>query len=220
MRRRKLGNGAVASSFSQQITISNNKVLFSAGAFAIESSAMRITSGILGGRRFKVPKMGVRPTSERAREAVFSSVGERVCGARVLDLFAGAGGLSLEAWSRGAADVVAVEKISQHRKNLEQNFQSLAGDPDLGIWSVVQADVYTYLQRAPGAFDLIFADPPYDEADLQKVLELVGDALAPGGLLIFELRKRTRYEVPSGWELVKDKNYGGTKVLFLKAVES
>jgi 16S rRNA (guanine966-N2)-methyltransferase len=203
---------------------------------------MRITSGILKGRTFKVPKIGVRPTTERTREAVFSSVAAYVPGARVLDLFAGAGGLGLEAWSRGAAHVTAVEKVSNHWKNLQQNFQSLEpassdfsasrreGDPSfqplekqkgagsacLGRWEVVRADVYDYLKRAPGPFDLIFADPPYDEVDLPKLLEVLGDALAPEGLLVFEMHKRDSYTLSPEWTCLKEKKYGSTKVVFLE----
>ncbi len=95
---------------------------------------MRITSGILKGRTFKVPKIGVRPTTERTREAMFSTLVAYVPNARVLDLFAGAGGLGLEAWSRGAESVTAVEKVSKHWKNLEQNFQTLeAGSTGMPI---------------------------------------------------------------------------------------
>jgi len=196
---------------------------------------MRITSGILGGRTFKVPKIGVRPTTERTREAIFSALQAYVPGARVLDLFAGAGGLSLEAWSRGAAHVTAVEKISQHWKNLQQNFQSLeagstgglavfqgsekkkgADSACLGSWEVVRADVYDYLKRPVGPFDLIFADPPYDEVDVPRLLEAVGDTLAPGGLLVFEMQKRDSYTLPVEWISLKEKKYGSTKVIFLE----
>ncbi|MBI9020799.1 MAG: RsmD family RNA methyltransferase [Verrucomicrobia bacterium] len=206
---------------------------------------MRITSGILKGRTFKVPKDGVRPTTERTREAVFSSLMAHVPGARVLDLFAGAGSLGLEAWSRGAASVAAVEKVSNHWKILEKNFQSLeptasdfsasrrksdpsfqgsekqegAGSACLGDWEVVKADVYDYLKRPVGPFDLIFADPPYDEVDLPKLLEALGDALAPEGLLVFEMHKRDSYTLPSEWKLLKEKQYGSTKVIFLEQVK-
>ncbi len=176
---------------------------------------MRITSGILKGRTFKVPKEGVRPTTERTREAVFSSVAAYVPNARVLDLFAGAGGLGLEAWSRGAESVTAVEKVSKHWKNLEKNFQGLEGDPELGTYKVVRADVYEYFKRSPGPFDLIFSDPPYDEVDLPKLLDVLGDALAPEGLLVFEMHKRDAVEVSEPWKLLKEKKYGSTKVLFL-----
>jgi len=190
---------------------------------------MRITSGILKGRRFNVPKTGVRPTTERTREAMFSTLVAYVPNARVLDLFAGAGGLGLEAWSRGAASVTAVEKVSKHWKNLEQNFQSLeAGstggpksfqaleNPELGKWKVVRADVYDYLKRPVGPFDLIFADPPYDEVDLPKLLDVLGDALAPEGLLVFEMHKRDSYTLPPEWNSLKEKKYGSTKVIFLE----
>ena len=177
---------------------------------------MRITSGILGGRTFNVPKIGVRPTTERTREAVFSVLMTVVPGARVLDLFAGAGGLGLEAWSRGAASVTAVEKISQHEKIIQANFKALEGDSDLGSWDVLRADVYDYLKRSVGPFDLIFADPPYDEVDLSKLLDVLGGALAPEGFLVFEMHKRDDYTLPPQWTLVKEKRYGSTKVIFLE----
>jgi 16S rRNA (guanine966-N2)-methyltransferase len=176
---------------------------------------MRINSGILRSWTFKAPEDGLRPTMEQAREAVFSSLAARVPGARVLDLFAGSGGFGLEAWSRGAASVTAVEKVSKYCRILETNFQSLSGDPDLGSWQAVQADVYEYLKRAVGPFDLIFADPPYDEADLPKLLEAVGGALAPDGLLVFEMRSRGPAAVSEGWKLLKEKKYGGTRILFI-----
>lgn len=198
---------------------------------------MRITGGILRNRTFKVPKDGMRPTMERAREAVFSSLAARVPGARVLDLFAGSGGLGLEAWSRGAASVTAVEQVSKHWKILQENFQTLDGDPDLGGWDVVQSDVYDYLKRCPrppaaategrpvgagadraesSGFDLIFADPPYDKADLPKLLEAAAGALAPAGLLVFEMRSSDAYNVSPEWKLIKEKTCGETKVLFLE----
>ncbi len=177
---------------------------------------MRINSGILRGRVFKVPKDGLRPTMEQAREAVFSSLVARVPGARVLDLFAGSGSLGLEAWSRGAASVTAVEKSSRIWKILSENFQSLETD-GLGDFQVICEDVYNFLKRDAGSFefDLIFADPPYDEADLPKLLEAVGGVLAKGGILVFEMRSRGAYSVSDGWNLIKEKVYGGTRMLFL-----
>jgi len=206
---------------------------------------MRINSGILGRRTFNVPKDGLRPTMEQAREGVFSSLAARVPGSRVLDLFAGSGSLGLEAWSRGAASVTAVEKVPKHWKILQGNFQSLEpARPDfsasrrksddsfqglenqdgadsacLGSWQAVQADVYEYLKRSPDCFDLIFADPPYDEADLLKLLEALRNVLAPDGLLVFEMRSREAYSVPPEWNLIKEKRYGGTRMLFLELVK-
>lgn len=166
-----------------------------------------------------MPKDGLRPTMERAREAVFSSLAARVPGANVLDLFAGSGSLGLEAWSRGAARVTAVESASKHWKTLRENFQTLEGDPDLGAWEAVQADVYDYLKHCRSRFDLIFADPPYEEADLPKLLALAGPVLAPGGLLIFEMRAYGAVAVSEPWSLLKERKYGGTRMLFLEYTE-
>lgn len=153
---------------------------------------------------------------EQAREGIFSSLAARVSGARVLDLFAGSGSLGLEAWSRGASSVTAVEKVSKHWKVLQENFQTLSGDPDLGSWNVVQADVYEFLKRGGGPYDLVFADPPYDEADLEKLLGALGGVLAEGGILVFEMRARGAYSLPADWTLIKEKRYGGTRMLFLE----
>lgn len=158
----------------------------------------------------------MRPTTERTREAVFSSVAAYVPGARVLDLFAGAGGLGLEAWSRGAASVTAVEKVSKTWRVLQKNFQTLEPTIGLGSWEAVRADVYDYLKRRVGPFDLIFADPPYEEVDVLKLLDMIGDALAPDGLLVFEMQKRDSYTLPSGWVCLKEKKYSSTKVIFLE----
>lgn len=177
---------------------------------------MRIISGILGRRGFNVPKDGLRPTMEQAREAVFSSLAARIPGARVLDLFAGSGALGLEAWSRGAASVTAVEKVSKHWKILRENFQTLETAEGLGQWEAVHADVYDFLKRSAGSFDLIFADPPYDEADLAKLLEATAGVLAEGGILVFEMRARGAYSLPPDWSLIKEKRYGGTRMLFLE----
>jgi len=199
--------------------MSNNKYRFAGWANALACEAMRIISGILRGRTFNVPKDGLRPTMEQAREAVFSSLAARVPGSRVLDLFAGSGSLGLEAWSRGAASVTAVENVSKHWKILQENFQALAAVPDLGSWQAVQADVYGFLKRGAGSFDLIFADPPYAEADLAKLLELAAGALAPDGLLVFEMRSRGAYSLPAGWSLIKEKAYGGTRMLYLEQIK-
>lgn len=179
---------------------------------------MRITGGRLRNRRFTVPADGMRPTMERTREAVFSSLAARIPGARVLDLYAGSGAYGLEAWSRGAASVTAVEKQSAFFKTIQENFQALDGDSALGRWDVVQADVHDFLTRAagPSGFDLIFADPPYDEADLPELLAALNGAPAPGGILVFEMRSKDAYSLRPDWALIKEKVYGESRILFLE----
>src|SRR5215469_14118308 len=126
---------------------------------------MRITGGKHARRLLKAPKgLDVRPTPDLVKQAVFNSLGERVMGAQVLELFAGTGALSLECLSRGAASVVCVEKSARHAEVLRRNFEAAGFGPEL-LQARVQ-DVFAAVgQLASNAtqFDLILADPPYGE---------------------------------------------------------
>src|SRR5436190_12018099 len=124
---------------------------------------MRITGGQAGGRLLKAPKgLAVRPTPDLVKQAIFNSLGVRVVGARVLELFAGTGALSLESLSRGAIAAVCVEKSSRHSDILRKNFEA-AGFPSESVHVRTQ-DVFAALAQLAAAgeeFDLVFADPPY-----------------------------------------------------------
>lgn len=179
---------------------------------------MRITSGLLRNRRFNVPKQEVRPTKERVREAIFSSLGGNCTGLKVLDLFAGAGSLGLEAWSRGAKSVTFVEQSSLVLKTLQENIQILGCD-ELGKAKSIRADASRFLGRAGEAFDLIFADPPYDlpDAMAQTLAGIVEHSvLTDGGVLVYELRSSDAFDVSPEWELIRNKVYGDTRVLMFK----
>src|SRR3954452_1514587 len=121
---------------------------------------MRAIAGSAGGGRLAVPTRGVRPTMDRVKAAIFSSLGETVIGARVLDLFAGTGALGIEALSRGAANARFVDHDRQAVAVIERNLAKtkLSG-------RVVQRDVFDFL-RGPisqESYDIIFADPPYEK---------------------------------------------------------
>ena len=118
---------------------------------------MRVIAGSAGGIGLAVPKRGVRPTMDRVKTAIFSSLGDAVIGARVLDLFAGSGALGIEALSRGASSVVFVEGDGQSAEIIESN---LAKTKLKG--RIRQQDVFDFLRHASGAelFDIVFADPP------------------------------------------------------------
>ncbi len=176
---------------------------------------MRITSGRLKGRVFKAPKVGMRPTKGLVREAIFSSLATRVLDARVLDLFAGAGGVAFEAWSCGASSVTAVENVFSHWKILQKNFQTL-NDEALGGFQIVRSDVFDFLEHNTKQFDLVFADPPYQNADLPRLLKALNDALAVHGVLVFEMHSSNAYSLCPSWNLCKEKVYGKTRTLFLE----
>jgi 16S rRNA (guanine(966)-N(2))-methyltransferase RsmD len=153
---------------------------------------MRVIAGQWGGRRLQAPAgAATRPTSDRVREALFSILGERVAGARVLDLFAGSGALGIEALSRGAAEATFVDSSPAAVKAVRANLEALGADAE-----VRRAEARVFLRSASGAgrhYDLVFLDPPYRLAErlgreLSKALAAV---LAPGGLAISESDRRS-----------------------------
>lgn len=182
------------------------------------SHNMRITGGIFGGRKVRIPNRGVRPTQSRVREAIFSSLAATVPGARVLDLFAGSGALGLEAWSRGAEQVVFVDKSPVQCRIIQDNIRALA-ESGPGPGPCIPADAVAWLKKNEGSycFDLIFADPPYGQAPawLEKTLHALEQhsMLAPGGRLVFEMAVQDPMDLHPPWQLVKDKTYGKTRVL-------
>jgi 16S rRNA (guanine966-N2)-methyltransferase len=190
---------------------------------------MRITGGNAARRILKVPKgFDVRPTPDLVKQAVFNSLGGRVVGAHVLELFAGTGALSLECLSRGAISAVCVEKSPRHAETLRQNLQ-LAGFPPESLQVRVQ-DVFAALAQMAAAgehYDLILADPPYGEKNVgrrstslaQQLLDEVTlpKLLQPEGLLVLGHTKRDTLSVPDFWEERKMLKHGDTIMRFLRA---
>jgi len=180
---------------------------------------IRIIAGEFKGRRLAVPEgRRVRPTAERVREALFSILGERVIGARVLDAYAGTGALGLEALSRGAHEVVFVESDRAAVRRLREHLETLGA---VDRCSVHEAEAVSWLKAPCGAeiFDLILADPPYAGGEGQR---LAGPAaarrLAPGGWLVLE-REAARAPVEAGGEILplfRTARYGGTCLDFYR----
>jgi 16S rRNA (guanine966-N2)-methyltransferase len=181
---------------------------------------MRVIAGRAGGVRLMAPKNGVRPTMDRVKAAIFSSLGEIVIGARVLDLFAGTGALGIEALSRGANSALFVEEDRQSITAIEKNLSKtqLAG-------RVRQQDVFGFLKNARATtekFQIVFADPPYDkmksgERFTEKLLadEALPRLLESGGVFVLEKRPSEEVAPPRLWQVTRQKTYGATEVLFL-----
>ena len=172
----------------------------------------RLISGVAGGRRLKVPRSGVRPTGDRAREALFNSLGSllELRGSTVLDLYAGSGALGLEALSRGAASVVFVESSPGVLPVLKANLASVG----LPGGRVIAGSVPTVVGGAPpAAFDVVLADPPYatPAEEVQAVLRdlVAGGWLAPGAVLVVERSSREKdWEWPTPLSGLRDRRYG------------
>jgi 16S rRNA (guanine966-N2)-methyltransferase len=182
----------------------------------------RIISGFADNLTLAVPKTGTRPTSDRVREALFSSLDARdeIAGRRVLDLYAGTGGLGLEAASRGAASVVLVEKAPAAAKALRKNVDAVVGRAPAGKAprvDVVAQPVRSYLGGGAGLVDLVFFDPPYElsAAELAADLEALLPSLAEEALVVVERASRDGEPGwPDGLTLDARKSYGDTTVWF------
>ena len=190
---------------------------------ATAQGKLRIIGGTWRSRQLPViDAEGLRPTTDRVRETLFNWLQTDVPGSRCLDLFAGSGALGLEAASRGAAEVVMVEKSPAVYKNLQQNIEKLAASQV----KLLKQDALDYLQQLTSAtesggalnfdgtlkfarslnFDIVFLDPPYQSALLQPVIALL--ALSAGTKIYLEARKGDDINVPDSWHLLKDKTAG------------
>lgn len=173
---------------------------------------MRIIAGSVGGRRLKAPETdGTRPATDRVREAVFSSLGNAVVDAVVVDLYAGSGSYGLEALSRGAASAIFVENGHSALRALSENIQSLG----LG-GEVRRSTVRQFLQGNKVNFDLVFVDPPWPLAteELEGDFLMIDHVLRPGGVVVASRRHTDRVpEGPENWRVAAEKRYGDTRIL-------
>ena len=176
---------------------------------------LRIIAGSLKGRRIQVPgDLPLRPTADRVREALFSILGSTVFEALVLDAYAGSGALGFEALSRGAARVVFLE---QERKAAEA-LRAAAGD--LGVASlctVLEGPVSRSLRggRIGGPFDLILADPPYDDSEgVAMFVPRAADLLQKHGRLVLERPVAAEISRSRRLRLDKSSRYGRSRLDF------
>ena len=172
---------------------------------------VRIIGGQWRGRKLEFPDVpGLRPTPDRVRETLFNWLAPMLPGSRCLDLFAGSGALGFEAASRGAAEVLLVERDPRIVKTLREQAQRLRAD---GL-QVVQADVQQYLGGAPQAYDIVLLDPPFGKDLLRPTLQaLAAGWLALGARIYLEAERGLGTEaltelLPNGLELVRSKVAG------------
>jgi 16S rRNA (guanine966-N2)-methyltransferase len=172
-------------------------------------NSVRIIGGAWRGRRVDFPDLpALRPTPDRVRETLFNWLQHAVVGARCLDLFAGSGALGIEALSRGAREVVFVEKALAAAQALRAQLARLGCS---GKGEILQEDAARYLQSTPRRFDIVFMDPPFGKDALPQYVALLdaGGWLANGGLVYLEQQKSAGVPyLPPQWELLKSKSAG------------
>jgi 16S rRNA (guanine966-N2)-methyltransferase len=180
---------------------------------------MRIIAGKARGRRLKSPDTkDTRPVTDRAREAVFSSIGGWVEDALVADLYAGTGSFGLEALSRGAQSAVFVERGRKAARALRANVTAVG----LG-GTVIEGTVQDYLEKANHVFHLVFMDPPWDQptSRLEQDLTLLDRLLLPGAEVVVSRRKGDRVpDPPENWRVATDRRYGDTRIVRYEKVEN
>ena len=169
---------------------------------------LRIIGGRYRGRRLPIPDQpGLRPTADRVRETLFNWLAPLMPGARCLDLFAGSGAIGFEAASRGAGEVVLIERSTVVARQLRANLLMLAA-PRV---SVIQADALAWLATGARPFDLVFIDPPFADDLLTPACARLADGgwLAPGARVYLETAARVGFPpLPAGWELIRDSTAG------------
>lgn len=179
---------------------------------------MRVIAGEARGVPLVAPRgSGTRPVTDRVKETLFAILGERVPGARVLDLYAGSGAIGIEALSRGARHATFVERgreaLAALRANLERTATSQAA-------TVQAADVDRFLATAEGShWDLVVLDPPYEQRDMVAPLRALLPHLAPGATVVVKHFWRTDVPPLDGLAATRQRRFGETMLTFLEATD-
>ena len=178
---------------------------------------MRVIAGSLRGRRLTTVKgLAVRPTTDRAKQVIFDVLSTRFDfdGADVLDVFAGSGSLGIEAISRGAASVQFVERSADALQALEVNTRTLG----IGkLCTLTREDVSRFIAGSRRAYDLVFADPPYDLVGIETLADVIGRSgvVKTGGWVVMEHRSSSRVEPDPGLFRTIRKELGQTIALIM-----
>lgn len=182
---------------------------------------MRVIAGQAKGRTLVVPRGGgTRSATDRIRETLFAIIEPELEGERVLDLFAGAGTLGIEALSRGAAHATFVERGAEAVKALRRNLAT-TGFTDRS--DVLAANVIGYLDSRPGGpFDVVFCDPPFADVGIAEATlshDALRSAVAPDGLVITRAHGKHVPAVPDSMHIARVKEIGEEKLLFLRYID-
>ncbi|WP_338115038.1 16S rRNA (guanine(966)-N(2))-methyltransferase RsmD [Thiocapsa imhoffii] len=172
------------------------------------SARLRLVGGRWRGRRLSVPDApGLRPTPDRVRETLFNWLAPLIPGARCLDVFAGSGALGFEALSRGAREVVMLERAGPVARHLMASAQALGTDEA----QIIHTDALRWLEGGGKPFDIVFLDPPFGQDLWSTAIARLnaGGWLKPGSRVYLELPARGILPVlPPTWDLVRDKTAG------------
>lgn len=175
---------------------------------------LSVSAGKVKGKKLKVPA-SARPISANIKRSVFDILGDRVEGNAVLDLFAGAGNMGIEALSRGAAKATFVDTSQEATKAIQQNLIATGLNHDTKI---IRSDVNRFLRSSSWEFDLIFMDPPFAFwRDFH--IGYLKRAMKPDALAIIRRPLEVDVRIPKDLELIHEQRYGGSKVMWLQRIQ-
>ena len=184
-------------------------------------SEVRVIGGRWRGRKIRFDAKGIRPTGDRVRETLFNWLTPQLPAARCLDLFAGSGALGVEALSRGAAYVVFVERMPAVAAAVSDNLTSFGATA--ADFTVTCGDALAVPFETAGPFDVVFVDPPFDKADsgldsrnLCTLLEDSGSLAARCFVYLEMDRSQAVPELPSGWQVLREKTAGQVRYALLE----
>lgn len=177
---------------------------------------MRIIAGKAGSIKLKsINNSNTRPTLDRVKEAMFSMLIPYIQGAKVLDLFAGFGGLGLEAVSRGATEAIFVERSRKNINVIKENINLCNFEKEV---KVIKDDVFNFLHTNNEKYDVILMDPPYKKEFGKKLLKEIDQnkMLKNNGIIVIEHSKNESLKNQNNFFKIKDKKYGDTKLTFFE----
>ena len=184
----------------------------------------RIISGLAGSIKLKTAAKATRPTSDRVKESLFAKLENlgALEGAKVLDLYAGSGALGLEAASRGAAEVILVDKDKAATDVIRENIRIVSKATGASCLITAQnKEVSKVLKTLASSYDLVFIDPPYELSNEAVTIDLesLANNLNDQALVVVERSSRASdFEIPDGYDFEEKKAYGDTAIYLLKRV--
>jgi len=181
---------------------------------------LRIIAGTFGGRKLKsVDGLTTRPTADKIKEAVFSSIGNDIYDANILDVFSGTGSIALEAISRGAKSAVLIEQNKAAQKVILENIRLCGVEEQCLLLKGDSFQILKQLGHQNQKFHIIYLDPPYKEGFYESILNIIQEysLLEKDGLLIAESEKNTSILPKNSlFCIYKEKYYGISKITYLK----
>ncbi len=174
---------------------------------------MRVIAGSAGGLRLNtLDGIKTRPTADRVKEALFSSLSDKLISSSVFDAFAGSGALGIEALSRGASNCVFCENDRDAYNICVENLKKTHLE---GKGKIVFSDAISYIKNSNEKFDIIFLDPPYSSGLYELFLTTAYKNLSPGGLIIAEYEEKNAPNIPCMYNIFKKKRYGRVNLVYL-----